>query len=411
MSDDRDTSPLATGTFVTLSRIRTYCALLLLAYGVAVASLLLSADGLIDSSGRPLGTDFSNVWSAGQMALRGDAVEAFDPAPHYREQQAIFDDPEVPFYGWHYPPFFLGVAALLALIPYLPALLIWQISTGAAYVAMIRLISPAPILLLAALAYPAVFINITHGQNGLLTAALLGAGLMLLDRRPWLAGILIGLLAYKPHFGFLIPLVLLVTLRWRPILSASATVLTMAAGATVIFGFGVWEAFIEHADFTSTVILEAGATGWEKIHSIFSIARSLGAPVGVAYALQALLAAFLAIAMVWLWRKSDVDLGIKAAGLIAASVIVTPYALDYDMMALAPALALLALEGVKNGFAPYEKSALAFAWLAPLFSRTVADWIIVHPALAGAFLVFALALARARSENTYGLIGPEHQRA
>ncbi len=55
-------------------------------------------------------------------------------------------------------------------------------------------------------AFPAVFINIGHGQNGFLTAALLGGALHWLDRKPWLAGILIGMLAYKPQFGVLIPI-------------------------------------------------------------------------------------------------------------------------------------------------------------------------------------------------------------
>jgi hypothetical protein len=36
------------------------------------------------------------------------------------------------------------------------------------------------------------------------SAALLGAALYWLDFRPWLAGLLIGLLAYKPQFGVLL---------------------------------------------------------------------------------------------------------------------------------------------------------------------------------------------------------------
>jgi hypothetical protein len=33
---------------------------------------------------------------------------------------------DTPFYGWHYPPFFLAVAAALALMPYQLALIVWQ---------------------------------------------------------------------------------------------------------------------------------------------------------------------------------------------------------------------------------------------------------------------------------------------
>ena len=55
-----------------------------------------------------------------------------------------------------------------------------------------------PLWLQLALAFPAVLVNIGHGQNGLLTAPLIGGALAVLDRRPIVAGILIGLLAYKP---------------------------------------------------------------------------------------------------------------------------------------------------------------------------------------------------------------------
>ncbi len=41
--------------------------------------------------------------------------------------------------------------------------------------------------LLFALAYPAVFVNLGHGHNGFLTAALMAMALVVLDRRPMAA--------------------------------------------------------------------------------------------------------------------------------------------------------------------------------------------------------------------------------
>jgi len=389
---------LASGAYLTPARIRIYCLMLVLGYAAALIVLGAGAEGLVDSLGRPLGTDFANVWSAGRITLRGEAAAAFDPAMHYREQQAIFGNSDRAFYGWHYPPFFLLLAALLAQMPYLTALFVWQAAGLTAYLATMRLILPGSLALLAALAYPAVFINLTHGQNGFLTASLIAAGLFLLDRRPWLTGLFIGLLAYKPHFGLLIPLVLVMTGRWRTIASASATVLTMIAAATLIFGTEVWRAFLANADFTSTIVLEAGSTGWEKIHSVFSVARALGVPVNAAYALHGAFVLALIAATLWLWRQSTVDRKIQIAGLIAASVLITPYALDYDLMALAPAIALMVLHGLETGFRPYEKSALAFAWVAPLISRQAASVLYLHPGLIGAILVLAFALLRARAD-------------
>ena len=78
--------------------------------------------------------------------------------------------------------------------------------------------------LLLALAFPSVLINVGHGQNGFLTAALLGGALVVLDRRPLVAGILLGLLVYKPQYGLMLPIVLAVSGRWRCFAAAAATV-------------------------------------------------------------------------------------------------------------------------------------------------------------------------------------------
>jgi len=121
-----------------------------------------------------------------------------------------------------------------------------------------------------------VLVNIGHGQNGFLTAALLGGALHWLDRRPLLAGVLIGLLAYKPQFGVLIPLALLANGRWSSIGAAAATVAALVAVSYVTLGSEVWHAFANSTTFTRTVVLEQGGTGWEKIQSIFSAARMWG---------------------------------------------------------------------------------------------------------------------------------------
>ena len=101
-------------------------------------------------------------------------------------------------------------------------LAIWLVASFAAYLATVRA-HPAATRKRCwiAAAFPAVFINIGHGQNGFLTAALLGGALHWLDRKPWLAGILIGLLAYKPQFGVLIPIALLAGQRWTTIGAAA----------------------------------------------------------------------------------------------------------------------------------------------------------------------------------------------
>jgi alpha-1,2-mannosyltransferase len=234
-----------------------------------------------------------------------------------------------------------------------------------------RAILPRPETLLMAAAFPAVFVNIGHGQNGFLTAALLGGALHWLDRRPWLAGLLIGCLAYKPQFGVLIPIALLAGKRWSTIGAAIVTVAALVAVSFVTLGGSVWQAFADSMNFTQTVVLEQGGTGWEKIQSIFSAARMWGAGVHLAYAVQIALALMLAASLAWLWQ-SDAAFELKAAGLATGSLLATPYVLDYDLVVLAIAIAFYARHGLSRGFRDFEISLLAAAWIVPVISRGIA---------------------------------------
>ena len=71
------------------------------------------------------------------------------------------------------------------------------------------------------LAAPVTLICLTHGHNGFLTALLLGGGLMLLDERPFVAGLLLGCLIYKPQFALVLPPLLLAGWNWRAIAGAA----------------------------------------------------------------------------------------------------------------------------------------------------------------------------------------------
>jgi alpha-1,2-mannosyltransferase len=359
---------LRSGEWLTAPRVRGYSLILLGVCAIAMVVWVALSDGLIDRNGKPIGTDFSNTYAAGTLALAGRPIDAYDPALQHAAEKAVFGGRDVPFFGWHYPPFFFAVAVTVAAVPYAWGLLIWLAAGLAAYLAVIRAILPRPETLLVALAYPAVFVNIGHGQNGFLTAALLGGALHLLDRRPWLAGVLIGLLAYKPQFGVLIPLALLAGGRWTTIAAAAATVTALLAIATVALGDGIWQAFADSTTFTQKVVLEAGGTGWEKIQSIFSAARMWGAGVHAAYAAQVALALTVAASLAWLWQ-SDAAFELKASALATASLLATPYVLDYDLVASAVSIAFFARHGLNKGFRDYEITLLAMTWIMPLLSR------------------------------------------
>jgi hypothetical protein len=371
---------LSTGDWLTYERLRRIAVALICAYAVAVGYLVVTANGPVDALGRPLGTDFSNVYAAGTYVLEGKPQAPFDPALQYAREQAIFG-PDTPFYGWHYPPFFLFVAAGLALLPYGLALALWQIATFLLYLVSIRTILTAKpdsenravptLALVLAAAFPAVFVNLSHGHNGFLSAALMGAALMTLDRRPIGAGILFGLLIYKPQFGLMVPFVLAATGRWRTFAAAAATAVLLVLLATLAFGLQVWEAFAASTEFTRAVVLEAGNPGWHKIQSMFSWVRMWGGSIAIAYMLQAAVTLAVGATVIWLWR-SAASFALKASALCLSAMLASPYGYDYDMMILAPAIAFLASVGLAQGWRPWEKTLLAAFWFMPIAARGIA---------------------------------------
>jgi alpha-1,2-mannosyltransferase len=394
---------LRDGNWLTRERMRLVAFVLLAAMVLGAGFLIATSNGLNDRFGRPLGTDFSNVYAAGSYVLDGQATAPFDPAKQFAREKAIFG-PATQFYGWHYPPFFLGLAALLATMPYWLALIVWQGATLILYLlAMRSIVSPHPeikgghLWLLLTLAFPAVFINLGQAHNGFLTAALFGAALTQIDRRQIVSGILIGLLAYKPQFGLLIPLVLIAGGRWRVFAAAAATVVLLALAVTLAFGPEVWTAFLASTKFSRVVVLEQGGTGWYKIQSVFSWVRMWGGSIPLAYTLQGAVTLLIAAALAWLWR-SQATFPLKAAGLLIGSVLVTPYVLDYDLMLLAPAIAFLVAAGFTRGFGAYEKTVLAALWMVPLIARSVPQLTFIPLAVPVMLLTIALLLRRAMNE-------------
>jgi hypothetical protein len=368
---------LRSGSWLTPERLTTY-PMMIVALGLVglVISWWTGDTPLTDRFGRPIGTDFAGVYTAGRMLLAGDTAGLFDPATHFAFQRAFFGVPDIEVYGWHYPPFFLAIAAFLATLPYIPALIVWQASTFALYVLMLQRVVAAAsagrdrTVMILAVGFPATLVTLAHGHNAFLSAVLLGFGLLWLDRRPILAGMMIGLLAYKPQFGLVLPLVMALGGHWRAICAAAATVAFMCVVSTLVLGTEVWSAFLTGAAFTREVVLEQGATGWYKIQSVFSAARFFGGSIGVAYAAQAVatLGVLAALAAMVL---AGADRRIVAAATATAALLATPYCLDYDMAILGVAIAFTAAHALEKGFAPFEISLLALAWFVPLAARGV----------------------------------------
>lgn len=385
---------LRTGAWLTRERGLRIACLFLAVSAASLTWFVVTSNGTLDALGRPLGTDFSNVWTAGKMVLDGRAATAWSWPDHLAVQQAVHGKADVDFFGWHYPPPFLLIAALLATMPYRFGLIVWQLATLIPFALLMRPLIARREVWLMTLAAPVTLICLTHGHNGFLTALLLAGGLMLLDRRPFAAGLLFGCLIYKPHLALIIPPLLLAARQWRAIAGASTSAMVLVAATLAIWGWPVWQAFIDSLPVTRELVIEQGSTGWHKIMSPFAAVRMWGGGVPAGYAVQAIFTAVSIGGVVWLtWTRQRIEL--RNAFVCAAVLISTPYVLDYDQVVLLPALAFLWLDGERDGYAPWDKSLMALVWVAPIVARQVAENFYVPLGLASALIVAAIVLRRA----------------
>jgi arabinofuranan 3-O-arabinosyltransferase len=300
--------------------------------------------------------DFVALWGAGRMTLAGHAAAAYDwPTLKPIEENVVghFNG----YLGWRYPPPFLFAAAALALLPYASAFLVWVFGTFLFYLAAIRAIIGDRVGYFLAAAFPAVLANFMAGQNGFLSAGLIGGTLALLQRRPICAGVLLGLLTYKPHLGLLFPIALVAGGHWRAFMTTAIVAALMAAASLTAFGAESWHAFFPGI---GNALYSEGLTYWGRLQSAFGFVRVLRDSEVLAWAVQGTIAIIAALAVGILWR-GRAAYEIKAAALSVGVLMTTPHVLMYDLVVLAVPIAFLFRLGRTRGFLKHELAGIGLA--------------------------------------------------
>jgi hypothetical protein len=214
------------------------------AYGFALAAVYaglllhfyLAGTWIIDRAGMPAYSDFTDAWVAGIEALRGKAALIYEPGEFVRIRSALLGQRGSFYPNWPYPPTFLLTLAPLGALAYLYAFVVWDVATlFACIVVVYSIVRRRPAIALV-LASPYALWNFLAGQNGFLTASLIGASLLFLERRPVLAGVFMGCLTYKPQFGILFAVALTASSQWRALACAATTTALLAGASIVAFG-------------------------------------------------------------------------------------------------------------------------------------------------------------------------------
>jgi hypothetical protein len=344
-------------------------------FGYAFASLYLlyfvivyrAGSWIVGSTGLPIYTDFGAWWAAGMQTLHGNPAALYDPGEFAKIQSALFG-PGVAFYpNWpSYPPTFFLVLAPLALLPYRCAFITWDMVTLIGCVAIVYLIVRRRAAIALTLAAPFSAWNFLAAQNGFLTASLLGASLLFLERRPVLAGVFMGCLTYKPQYGILFPVALVASRQWRAIASAAVTAALLVGASIALFGAELWAAFPHGFAVQSELSLGADPdSNWGYLQTAYGLIRGLHGPAHLAWLVQGLVTLGGAV-IVWIVWRSRVCYELKAAILSAAALLATPYAFAYDMAAILIPAAFLATDQLDRGLLHGEKTLWIVLFGAPL---------------------------------------------
>jgi hypothetical protein len=366
---------------------------LALAQATILIMLALWQHGVIGPGASRTSSDFVSFYAAGKLALAGTPALAYDQAAHYAMQHP-FAPEGAPYQFFFYPPVFLLLCAPLALPAYYAAFYGFEIATLALFLWTARAVAREASWTAAGpiLAFPAVWWTFGLGQNAFLTAALFGGFTLLVDRRPVLAGVLLGLLCYKPHFGLIAPVALIAGGHWRAFLAAGGTVAVLVLLSSGLFGIETWQAWWE-AFRHSDAVYSTGRIDYGGIVTPFGAARLLGFGPSTAYAVQG--AATLAIiGLVFaIWRRER-RLPLRAAALLAAMPLAVPLVLLYDMLPLALAIAWLTREAKETGLLPLEAPLLTAILLIALFGYTVASFTGIPLAPVASLLTLGLVARR-----------------
>ncbi len=321
------------------------------------------------------GLDF---WAGGFLLLHQQTPILFNHTAYQAFLQGIYG--HLPYHLWSYPPSYGLLAAAFAWLPPWGDVLCFDACSLALLAACLRLAGQSWGFVAAMLVAPACLENMLEHQNAALMTGLLGGGLLLVQARPRLAGVMIGLATIKPQLGLVLPLHLL---RRAPLAFGYAVLaaLVLAGAALAAFGPAAWAGFVHYTSPAMSNVLLTGqppefAGG---LISAFALVKPF-AGVRLALGAQAVVSAGCILAAPFTRRP---------AALLVLAALASPYLHDYDLLGAALAVALLVQDRLQRGFYAGEPVLFFVVWFGP----GMLPWLPQYAHLAPLLLLLLLASA------------------
>ncbi|MCB5944911.1 glycosyltransferase family 87 protein [Acidocella sp. KAb 2-4] len=317
---------------------------------------------------------FAMFWFSGNAALHHAAAAlgiAGPPSPWLTHTLHMPISSQTPFFHltWLYPPTMGLLALSYAALPLPISFWVWRALYFAISATLLRRAGLAWPAIILGLAGPAAMIDLVEGENGTLTGGLIASALLLADKAPKAAGLVTAMLSIKPQIGISMIFALVQPRARVMLITAAAGFGALALATLPLFGLHGWIWFLSHSPQNSSSLVASpfGRIFPEAGSTTFYMARSFGAGVRMASALQAISSLCASLALWQLWRVPGRPEIPRMAVTLALTVLLVPYGYLYDLVGFSVGMAALCLTA-----SPSRQPLYAMLWLFAGHSATVA---------------------------------------
>lgn len=340
-----------------------------------------------------LDRDFIAFYSAATLIPEAPAKQLYNLETMHAAQTSIL--PGSSTFAWFYPPTYLLIISWLDFFDYKTAYCIFIALQTLALALAIRSVMPEikkTHLAILTIGFPGLLINTIYGQNSILTAALFLSGISLTKNKPYISGILLGLISIKPQLVVLTFAFLIATRQIACLGSLLATSFTLIL-ISLIYGTDSWLAFFSSINQASNYANE-GRLPWDQMTSALSFALQLNASIKGAQIFHITVSLLHLILLTIICRRKYDPLLISSA-LALTTLSISPHAFDYELAWLIiPSILIWKFcENKKD----YRLRPLAAAlWLFPFLNSTILNYHNIPsftPILTASAMLLIIALA------------------
>jgi alpha-1,2-mannosyltransferase len=338
------------------------------------------------------GQDWMVFYTAAQAYFDGNLSSVLDGPGFMAALNGHFATwlmkPPLPLHPWVYPPHFLTLFLAFGALPPFLSYVSFLVLTFLGLVFALRLDHRQACLFAVSIALsPAAAFAVAVGQNSFLMAALLIGGFVCMGVRPILAGVLFGLLSFKPQFCLMVPVALVAASQWRVLGAAAVTGAVLCLISLAMFGSGIWIGWLSMMTGRTDFFDQWAVVGRLNGMSVYACAILAGASQSTARLAQIAAVLFAAMSVTLAFRR-EMPRDLRLAVLLTTAFLAAPHVSSYDAVLLTVAATLVFRRSFAGELPVWLMPFAGLVWVCPIINPPAAYHVGIYtPVLICLFLI------------------------